>query len=1382
MVFQSVSKQFTKVFGSRNDRLIKAYRKRAEQVNAFEAQTRQLTDAELRAKTQEFNNRHVDGKEEVVDMLPEVMAVAREAMDRAVGIRNALNPEFREQFADDQLSPEIQGLWRDLCEKADAIEPMPVLGGAPAPGWLQVEVPNTFYEAVREVYDVSRPPFRARPFDVQLVGGMVLSEGRIAEMRTGEGKTIVAPLACYAAAIEGMQCHVVTVNDYLVQRDRDWVFPFYFALGLNVGAIHPFHQQHPQAKAQAYLCNVVYGTNSEFGFDYLRDNMKLSPQEQVQKRRDFCIVDEIDSILIDEARTPLIISGPANQDAPRYELADQIARHLVEKQTQWNAADKKVQAAELKIKGLEGDIRNSRDKAKARSLKDEMQKLLGELPALEADRDQYTQYYETEPEKKAAHVTHDGIAEAQKVADIGSFYVGNNIDFPHLLTNAVRAHTVYNRDQHYVVQRNKETSKDEVVIVDEFTGRLMVGRQWSDGLHQAVEAKEKCPIKQETQTLATVTIQNFFKLYERLAGMTGTAITESTEFAEIYKLDVVSIPTNRPIARIDRDDLIFLSQKDKWNSIVDEVKRVHDIGRPVLVGTTSVDKSEMLSELLRKRHGIKHEVLNAKAEHAEREGHIVEDAGQLGAVMIATNMAGRGTDIKLRPVSRDALVQHWKQRNMLPKEADASMDDDELVRLSYRHQAMRELGVSVKQAENQGDDELKLNLFRHWCVQDAFVEEKKTGSMSLEDCVAALDQVPDYGKHRLSVFQNIEQMGGLHIVGTERHESRRIDNQLRGRSGRQGDQGSSRFFLSLEDDLMQMFAGDRTKMILSKLGMKEGDAIEHGMVSRSVERAQKKVEERNYEIRKNLLEYDEVMEFQRTDFYGLRQNILEGKQVQETIFDYIGQSVDDACGKYLAKDYVRQQAADWCLQTHDISVDPAKLHLDNLEELTAIVKKSAQDEAGSVINVTLGEYMSNDMLPEDWDLKGLSEWAKSKFDVTLRDGEVRQMNPDQVEAMLTEAACERIETKDLAGLAKFLDDEIPFRDLSEWCEQKFGFTVDRADVEHKEIDEAAAMILERARDAYAQREITYPIEFLMEALMQGAQQDPSWAVQQLHGFAKSRYGVEWSPEEIAKWNGQEIMTKLREQQEAWVGAGGKLKKQAEEVGIKYRNDEDGFKNWFQERFGGQIADAGLEQAKQEAKDAGEEDRWAEQLTLKVGRELFRGELTRLERFVLIQIIDQAWKDHLYAMDQLKDSIGLRGYAEKDPRIEYKREGANLYLSMQEGVRQRVTELIFRARLTPNIQLNQPAGGAQGAPGDAPAPQPGGASAPLPHMTNQAAREAAAAGGPAGATATQAPPQEGQAEEQPPERGRPPMTRKQRRAAEARERKSGGGGGHKKRRR
>ncbi|BAM03732.1 preprotein translocase subunit SecA [Phycisphaera mikurensis] len=1382
MVIQALSKSMSRVFGSRNDRVIKKYRARAAAVLDWEPKIRPLTDAEITEKTVEFNRRHVDENEEMADMLPEVMAVAREAMDRSVGIRNAFNPEHRSKFAADKLSPEMRSLWEELCAKADAITPRPVLGGDPAPGHLLVDVPNAFYDAVREIYDVSRPPFRARPFDVQIIGAMVLSEGRIAEMRTGEGKTIVAPLACYPACIEGMQGHVVTVNDYLVQRDRDWVFPFYLALGLNVGAIHPHHQQPPQMKGQAYMCNVVYGTNSEFGFDYLRDNMKENPAEQVQKRRDFCIVDEIDSILIDEARTPLIISGPAHADAPRYELADRIARHLFEKQRQWDAKDKKFKAAELRAKGLEGDIRNARDKSRIKAMRAELKELQAELPELEADRDTHPQYYEVEPERKAAHVTHEGIAEAQKIANIGSFYVGDNIDFPHLLTNAVRAHTVYKRDQQYVVQGG------EVVIVDEFTGRLMVGRQWSDGLHQAVEQKEKVKVKEETQTLATVTIQNYFKLYDRLAGMTGTAITEATEFGEIYKLDVVSIPTNRPIQRTDREDLIFLSEKDKWNAIVDEVERVHNLGRPVLVGTTSVDKSEMLSELLRKRHGIKHEVLNAKAEHAEREGNIVEDAGHLAAVMIATNMAGRGTDIKLQPISRDMLLEHWKKRDMIPAAATVQMSDDQLVAMSYRHQAVRALGISKSEAEAVADADLRLRLFRHWAVQDAFVEEKKAAAMTLEQCVEALDGIADYQRHRLEVFPSIERMGGLHIVGTERHESRRIDNQLRGRAGRQGDRGSSRFFISLEDDLMKQFAGDKTKYILSKLGMKEGDAIEHGMVSRSVERAQRKVEERNYEIRKNLLEYDEVMEFQRNDFYKLRQSVIEGRKISETVHDYLSESVDDAADRYLAKDYTRTQVAEWCLAEHDISVDPARIQLHTLHELEEIVRRSAKEESMALIDMTVDEYLSMDTPTEDWDFAGVQAWAKSKLGVHLDGDALRQMNPTSLKRELGDRYAEVIDAKDLTGLEKFIDTDPGRRDLAGWMGQQFGVEVPVEELSDKSAEEARRVATEKVEAAYRQREIDVPCEAVVNQLLADLQSgEQNQAGLRLLGYAKIRLREDWKPEDINGKTPQDIFEKLRDSTKAWLEPGGKLEQEAKEIGVKFADDEEGLAKWVKERHGAQLHPEAFEQARKDAKEAGEEGRWAERMIERIGRDVFRGDLTRLERYVLLQIIDQAWKDHLYAMDSLKNAVGMRGYAEKDPRIEYKREGANLYNEMQGSTRNRVAELVFRAKLQPQqMAPRRPAG---------PAPVQGVSAAAVAEALGIGTEtEAQKHGGPelegdetrvvdpAAAAATPPLPEPDSASAQPEaeaaspdekadEGGEPGMTRKQRRAKEAEERRN-----------
>ncbi|MFG0258060.1 MAG: preprotein translocase subunit SecA, partial [Phycisphaerales bacterium JB043] len=938
------------MFGSRNERLVKKYTQRVDAINALESETRQLTDAELRAKTEEFRQRIKNGTS-ATDLLIEVFAVAREAMDRAVGIRNIFNPDHAEKFDPSQLPDDIRELYEQTKAQMDACEPAPpideYLGCAePQPGWLQVDIPVALYNAVRDIYPESRPPFRSRPFDVQLIGAMVLGQGKIAEMKTGEGKTIVAPLACYLASLEGLSCHVVTVNDYLVQRDRDWTFPFFHALGMTVGAIHPQHMQPEHIKRQMYLCNVVYGTTSEFGFDYLRDNMKRTVEQQVQRTRQFAVVDEVDSILIDEARTPLIISGPAHEDSPRYEIADKLARHLVELQKPWQQADDQVQHCLRQIKGLEGDIRNARDKSKTATLNQQLKEARAKLPDLERARDMHTQYYEVEMDRKQAHVSHEGIEEAQKTAGVGSFYIGENIDLPHLLQQAVRAHVVYERDRDYIIMPvdNPQTGRKEpsIVIVDTFTGRPMIGRQWSDGLHQAIEAKENVPIKQETQTVATVTIQNFFKMYERLAGMTGTADTEAQEFHDIYALDVVMIPTNKPVTRRDFDDTMFLNAKDKWASIVDEIKAFHDVGRPVLVGTTSVEKSEMLAKMLQKQHNIKHNVLNAK-QH-EQESHIIENAGKLGAVMIATNMAGRGTDIKLSSISRDELLDHWKRRALAPKELTTDATDDQVRELIYRKIAIKELGIPKSEAQSMDFSELELELLRKWTDEFTWIERKRANSMSADEMRSALDEHGRFLLHRIGWVDSIEQLGGLHVIGTERHESRRIDNQLRGRSGRQGDNGSSRFFVAFDDDLMKLFAGETTLKILSRLGMKEGDSIEHPMLTRSVERAQRKVEERNFHVRKNILEYDEVMEHQRQEFYGLRQRALEGQDIKGLIFEYIRDSTADAAYRFLDKDYPAECIAEFTTDRLDCSIPSERLRNKDHDELLERIRTDALED------------------------------------------------------------------------------------------------------------------------------------------------------------------------------------------------------------------------------------------------------------------------------------------------------------------------------------------------------------------------------------------------------------------------------------------------------
>ncbi|MDX1565297.1 MAG: hypothetical protein R3236_07830, partial [Phycisphaeraceae bacterium] len=893
--------------------------------------------------------------------------------------------------------------------------------------------------------------------------------------------TIVAPLACFLAVIEGLKCHVVTVNDYLVQRDRDWVFPAFYKLGVTVGAIHPFHMQEGEKKKEAYDCDITYGTNSEFGFDFLRDNMKLAAEDQVQKQRDFCIVDEIDSILIDEARTPLIISGPAHDDAPQYLRANKVAEQLILLQKGANQdTAKRLQTEDFdKQQAAVHKVPVAQIQKVIAKFKDLGPEFLDEK---EAEQIGHVQYFVVKKESKQASMTHIGVEEAQKIVGVRFYVVGNDMAWDHLINNAVRAHAVYEKDREYVVQDGK------VIIVDESTGRLMIGRQWSDGLHQAIEAKEArhgVKIEEETQTLATVTIQNFFKLYKRLAGMTGTAITEAHEFNEIYKLDVICIPTNRPVIRNDADDLIFLNQPAKWKAIIEEIRKTHDLGRPVLVGTTSVEKSELLSQMLSKKHNVPHEVLNAK-QH-EREASIVETAGHLGAVVIATNMAGRGTDIKLGSIDRSTLINHWKSRRILPQRASEQMADQELIGLAHRHMAEHVLGLKQKELNDLEDDQVRLRLMRHWCEKEALIKPSRAERLSATECEQILDGVPSFILHRLAIFDHIEQLGGLHIVGTERHEARRIDNQLRGRAGRQGDRGSSRFFISMEDDLMKMFAGKTTMKALSMLGMQEDDAIEHRWVTKSVEKAQTKVEQRNFQIRKSLLEYDEVMEYQRTAFYATRQSVLEGEAVKELIFDYIAESIEDAVGRYLGPEYVATRAAEAARTILGAYVDPNKLRGETLQEVESAIRSDAKADVGQDIEKSVGEYMSDEIDPRDWDVKGLASWAMSRFSVDLKHSKLRESAPPQVIEQLTETAHELIDRKNLESLSKFYEKNYAQNELAVWAREKFGLeltaeelrpeTGERLPDTHQRV---AELIYERAESAYRRREIEYPPQFMLE--------------------------------------------------------------------------------------------------------------------------------------------------------------------------------------------------------------------------------------------------------------------------------------------------------------
>jgi len=762
-------------------------------------------------------------------------------------------------------------------------------------------------EAFAVVRETSKRVLGMRHFDSQLIGGMVLHEGKIAEMKTGEGKTLVATLPVYLNALPGQGVHVVTVNDYLAKRDSQWMGEIYKFLGLTVGLIQ--HDMQDVERQRAYASDVVYGTNNEFGFDYLRDNMKFDSSMFVQRELNYGIVDEVDSILIDEARTPLIISGATEESTDKYYKINRI------------------------------------------------------IPQLKEGAD-----YTLEEKTRTVSLTEEGNARVERLLGLGNLYDLSNMDMVHHVIQALKAHTLFKVDVDYVVKDG------EVIIVDEFTGRLMPGRRYSDGLHQALEAKEDVTIAKENQTLATITFQNYFRIYNKLAGMTGTADTEAAEFHKIYNLEVLVIPPNKPMIRKDNPDLVYKSEREKFNAIVEEIAERNKEGQPALVGTVSIEKSERLSALLKKK-GVKHTVLNAK--YHELEAEIVAQAGRKGATTIATNMAGRGTDILLGGNPDFLSKKEFNAQPDLPQEEREK-----------RHKELK------TQCEREKEEVIRL--------------------------------------------------GGLHIIGTERHEARRIDNQLRGRSGRQGDPGSSRFYLSLEDDLMRIFGSERIANLMDKLGMEEGTPIEHRMVTRAIEGAQKKVETHNFDIRKHLLEFDDVMNQQRGVIYGQRREILQGERLTEILFDMIEDLLDDM----------------------------------------------------------LAIYCSKDIYPEEWDITALNEAFSRMFSVGIHEGEIDFANIG------------------LEGLREAL--------------------------------------LEKVRKAYSDKEVEF---------------------------------------------GSEVMR-------------------------------------------------------------------------------------RIEKVVLLQVVDTQWKDHLLAMDHLKEGIGLRGYGQKDPLVEYKREGFEMFSDMITRIKSEAVERLFKIQLVKEDPIPQ----------------------------------------------------------------------------------------------
>jgi len=1106
-----------------------------------------------------------------------------------------------------------------------------------AAGESRQDIKAEVFALVREA---SRRAQNHRQFDVQLVAGMILDEGNIAEEATGEGKTIACYPAIYMAALEGMHTHLVTVNDYLVQRDAEFARPIFELLGMTVGYI-TVGMDNQQRKAN-YACDVTYGTNSEFGFDYLRDNMKMSPADQVQGSLDFAIIDEVDSILIDEARTPLIISGPSYGQTDRFSKADSVARELISSNRPWTRANRRVEAVKRELKALSGEAGKAKG-GDGQALSKKLQEAQARLDQATEELDRCAKLYEVEMDRKSAHMTHDGVGRAQEIAGVGSFYVGANMEWPHLMDQALRAHLVYERDRDYIVRDG------QVVIVDEFTGRLMEGREWSDGLHQAVCAKERVPVKEENQTLATVTLQNFFKLYKKLAGMTGTAITEATEFVKIYGLDVVCVPTHRPVNRINHNDRIYAGEDAKFHALVEEINEVSRKGRPILVGTTSIEKSEHLSEMLRRTYGTEHQVLNGRIQDAGVEGEIIKSAGwqrplkkgskeMVGNVTIATNMAGRGTDIKLGPG-----VVYDKCR--VPSE-----------------ERLGELGLEVDPLYPPG-----VNKCCIYCQQYD----------SATNCAGCFKPKLDPAfPLRGRSDCRLEVPCGLHIVGTERHEARRIDNQLRGRSGRQGDPGSSRFFLSLQDDLMAIFAGEWTLKVLGWLGLQGDMAIEDRRVSRGIARAQKKVEERNFETRKNLLEYDEVMDHQRHQFYSQRQKSLEGRDLEGLVMDMIRQVIDEAVEDYLSGDYRQRCVAEWARKNLQVPIREEQIHAetpDDLGDLENSLRNSAKEEAVSTITITLGEYMDVEADRQEWDLRGLSSWAMSRFGVNISQNQLRTMTPDEVAEQLNQAACRRIDQIDLTPLAAYLAEDFAVQSLAEWAEAKFAVTVTADELGGREATDgdARTILIEKVEQLYRRREIEYPVEYALDMTLGQTGPENVYAIGQLVTWANRKYEGNLSTDDFRNVKPQEIYQRLVGLSEQWAtpqrleqslrrGVGDSPTVEQAIEFAKVRFDTDLTPADFDGDILGRLSD--------------------------VGRRFLRREVTELERYVLLQIYDSSWMDHLLSMDHLKSGIGLRGFAEQDPRVAYKREGAKQFQEMLAAVRDKVTDMIFKVRLTAGQEM------------------------------------------------------------------------------------------------
>ncbi len=1070
------------------------------------------------------NERHIKRLGFLRDKQGNTTIVPGSLLDRI----NSLEPEWQ-KLSDDELR-QTAARFRARLLKGETLDDL---------------MPEAF-AAVRES---SRRFLKMRHYEVQMIGGYILHKGMISEMVTGEGKTLVSSLPAFLNALIG-KVHVVTVNDYLAQRDMEWMGPIHLNLGLTVGAIQS--SMSSSQRQVHYACDITYGTSNQFGFDYLRDNMKPTKDQQVQGPLDYAIVDEIDNILIDEARTPLIISGPAHDNLEKYPRADAIARQL------------------------------------------------------KRDTD-----FEVKEKEHTCHLTEEGVRRAEQLAGVESFYTAGNMEWPHLLDNSLKAHYLYKRDVNYVVE------KGEVVIVDENTGRKMEGRQWSDGLHQAVEAKEGVKIKEESQTLATITLQNYFKLYKKLAGMTGTAMTESEEFLKIYELDVVAIPTNRPMQRINYPDNIYGTEKEKWDAVIKEIVELHATGRPLLVGTTSIELSEMLSHRL-VRKGVPHNVLNAKFH--EREAEIVAQAGRKGAVTIATNMAGRGTDIILGGNPEHSAWEELKARYSSRLDVPKSEWDE----------------LTKKIAEREG-----------------MVAESKV----------------------------VTALGGLHVVGTERHDSRRIDLQLRGRAGRQGDPGSSRFFISLDDKLMRLFAGDAVKRIMQWAGLTEGEPIVSSMVTRRIEGAQKKREEQHFDQRKNLLEYDEVMDEQRKRTYSYRQKILDGVDCRSLLLGMMNDEIERWTGRFLAKDYRWETIAGWVTQNLNVEVEASDIRDMERPELEQFLRDEGERQGETLIYEQIDVDLPEDAESKlDWNWLSLSKWANRHFGLSLQDKDLRKFDREALAPALLQMAKEGMARRDYAPLDDFLDPHFPQKSLAGWTNFNFLLGIKPEELLDKEQSEIVDLLQERVRLRYDEKEVTFPVSVGMHNFLSGdGKENERFNREKLARWANTRFRTEFIPEQFSELLSAQIYETLVAASKQFLSRRPDAEKvearlneilgpDSVETNLVSEQQILELLKWADTEHGLTLNDSSLR--KMNAAQV--------RIELLQGLEqVFRPEMRQTERSVLLEFLDTAWKDHLYFMGHLKQGIGFVGYAQKDPRTEYKREGRRAFLAMWDRIAEQVTQAVFR---------------------------------------------------------------------------------------------------------